>query len=230
MIQQATEDYLKTIYVLSEVESPVSTSRLAEARQVSLSAVSNMIKRLADLNLVHYEKSRGVTLTAEGEKSALEVLRHHRLIELYLTEALGFSWDEVHEQAELLEHVISEQLEERIADVLGHPQFDPHGDPIPTKDGTVVASPTARLSSLPQGQQAVVSRVTESKNSDLLCYLARLGIVPGAEISVVDVAPFDGPLTLQIDNEYQIVDHKIAEIIQVQTIHKTELTLCANNE
>lgn len=218
MIQQAIEDYLKTIYVLSEVESPVSTSRLAEALQVRLSSVSSMLKRLADLSLVDYVKNRGVTLTEDGQKTALEVLRHHRLIELYLTEVLGFGWDEVHEQAELLEHVISEELEERIADVLGHPQFDPHGDPIPTKDGTIITHETERLSALPQGHQAIVSRITENSNSDLLCYLAELGIVPGAEISVVDVAPFDGPLTLQINNKRQIVGHQIAETIQVQTL------------
>ena len=218
MIQQAIEDYLKTIYVLSEVESPVSTSRIAEALQVRLSSVSNMLKRLADLSLVDHVKNRGVTLTAEGQKTALEVLRHHRLIELYLTEALGFGWDEVHEQAEVLEHVISEELEERIADVLGHPQFDPHGDPIPKKDGTIITHETERLSTLSQGHQAIVSRITENSNSDLLCYLAELGLVPGAEIFVVAVAPFDGPLTLQINNEPQIVGHQIAETIHVQTL------------
>ncbi len=218
MIQQAIEDYLKTIYLLSEVESPVSTSRIAEALQVRMPSVSNMLKRLADLSLVDHVKNRGVTLTAEGQKDALEVLRHHRLIELYLTEALGFGWDEVHEQAELLEHVISEELEERIADVLGHPQFDPHGDLIPTKDGRIISRETKRLSNLPQGHQAIVSRITENSNSDLLCYLAELGLVPGAEISVVAVAPFDGPLTLQINNERQIVGHQIAETIHVQTL------------
>jgi DtxR family Mn-dependent transcriptional regulator len=146
MRQQAIEDYIKTIYVLAEADAPVSTSRLADARQVRPPSVSNMMKRLAALGLVNYKKSRGVTLTDEGQKIALETLRRHRLIELYLTEELGFGWDEVHEQAELLEHVISSRLEERIADILGHPEFDPHGDPIPSKGGEIVARRTERLS------------------------------------------------------------------------------------
>ena len=126
---QAIEDYLKTIYTLAEVESPVSTSRIADARQVKPGSVTSMLRRLSSLNLVNYEKHYGVTLTENGEKIALEVIRHHRLLELYLMEALGFGWDEVHEQADLLEHVISEKLEERIAAALGYPTLDPHGDP-----------------------------------------------------------------------------------------------------
>ncbi|MCA9978497.1 MAG: metal-dependent transcriptional regulator, partial [Anaerolineales bacterium] len=139
---QAIEDYLKTIYMLAELESPVSTSRIAEARDVKPASVTSMLQRLAKLKMVDYKKHSGVTLTTAGEKVALEVIRHHRLLELYLMEALGFEWDEVHEQADILEHVISEKLEERIAAFLGHPTVDPHGDPIPAKDGTIVAVDT----------------------------------------------------------------------------------------
>ena len=222
MTQQAIEDYLKTIYRLAEQgDSPVSTSRIAEARTVKPASVTNMMQRLAAMDLVHYEKSRGVRLTEAGEKIALETLRHHRLIELFLTQKLGFGWEEVHEQAEVLEHVISEKLEERIADVLGHPQYDPHGDPIPSKDGELATRYSEPLSALEKGCDAVVLRVTESKIQpidirDLLSYLAELGIVPGAQISVIDVAPFDGPLTLEIDETRQVISHHIAEIIRVQ--------------
>lgn len=216
MKQEVIEDYLKTIYDLAETDSPVSTSRLAQAQEAKPAYVTTTMQRLAELGLVHYKKSHGVTLTSAGNKIALETLRHHRLIELYLNQILGFGWDEVHDQAELLEHVISEQLEERIADVLGHPTFDPHGDPIPSKDGKIVARYSEPLSKLKEGRSAVVLRVTESRDSELLSYLAQLGIIPGAEISIVEVAPFDGPVTLQIDGSQKIIGHNIANIVEVQ--------------
>ncbi len=165
---QAIEDYLKTIYALGETESPVSTSRIATARQVKPGSATSMLQRLHKLNLVHYEKHRGVTLTEAGERIALEVIRHHRLIELYLIEALGFSGDEVHEQADILEHVISEKLEERIAAVLGHPTIDPHGDPIPSKEGRVIRVDMQPLASLNAGDKAEVARIVEDDNSKLL--------------------------------------------------------------
>src|SRR5690606_734840 len=131
---QAIEDYLKTCYTLAEEESPVSTSRIAAMRGVKPASATSMIQRLAALELVNYEKHYGATPTETGRHIALEVIRHHRLIELYLMEALGFTWDEVHEQADILEHVISEKLEERIAAALDYPTVDPHGDPIPARD------------------------------------------------------------------------------------------------
>lgn len=216
MHRQAIEDYLKTIYELAEKDARVSTSQIAEAMQVKPASVTNMMKRLAALNLVNYKKSYGVTLTSKGKKIALKMIRHHRLIELFLTQELGFGWEEVHEQAELLEHVISKQFAERIADILGDPQFDPHGDPIPSNDGEIVSRCSEPLSTLTTGHTAVVLRVTKSTDSDLLCYLAELGMVPGAKVSVINVAPFDGPLTLQVDDACHIVGHNIAEIIQVQ--------------
>lgn len=217
MDNQFIQDYLKTIYELAEVDSPVSPSRLAEAQRVNPASVTNMMKRLATLELVHYQKGRGVSLTKQGEKIALDILRRHRLIELFLTQQLGFGWEEVHDQAELLEHFISEELEERIAHVLEHPVFDPHGDPIPSKQGKIVKRYTKPLSTLSQGCVAVVSRVTKNKDADLLTYLGELGFIPGAEISVLNMAPFDGPLILQVDDSQQIISHQIAESIQVQT-------------
>lgn len=217
---QAVEDYLKTIYMLAEMESPVSTSRIAEARDVKPASVTSMLQRLAKLNLVHYEKHYGVTLTGGGEKVALEVIRHHRLLELYLMEALGFEWDEVHEQADILEHVISEKLEERIAAFLGHPTVDPHGDPIPAKDGTIVAVDAVPLSTMTTGTQAQVIRIIDDANSDMLRYLADLGLTPGTQFQIMDIAPFDGPFTLQVDDSVKIVGRMVARSILATAVKK----------
>lgn len=215
MQRQAIEDYLKNIYQLNESQSPVSTSRLANALNVKPASATNMMKKLAALNYVNYAKSRGVTLTDSGRAIALEVLRHHRLIELFLTEQLGFGWDEVHDQAEVLEHVISEQLEERIAEVLGHPTHDPHGDPIPAKNGQMVVIESVPLATLCAGNRATVTRVRNHTDSGLLSYLADIGIIPGTRLTVVDVAPFDGPLTVEIDGESTIVGFNVAQRVQV---------------
>ena len=215
---QAIEDYLKTIYMLAELESPVSTSRIAEAREVKPGSVTNMLQRLAKLNLVDYEKHYGVTLTDAGEKIALEVLRHHRLLELYLSEALGFGWDEVHEQADLLEHVISEKLEERIAAVLGNPSFDPHGDPIPAKDGTIIYQETRPLTAVSPGQTVLIARIPDDGNSERLRYLAELGLRPGTEVMITAVAPFDGPITFEIEGSSKVVGFTIAQAVQVSDL------------
>lgn len=215
---QAIEDYLKTIYALEQIKSPVSTSRIAEARAVKPGSATSMIQRLHRLNLVNYEKHYGVTLTEAGQEIALEVIRHHRLVELYLIEALGFSWDEVHEQADILEHVISEKLEERIAAALNYPEFDPHGDPIPSKEGQVVAVKTQSLAGLRAGNRAIVSRIPDDADSDLLRYLADLGLVPGAELEVLEVAPFDGPLTVEIGGSQQIIGNRVAGAVLVEIV------------
>lgn len=213
---QAIEDYLKTIYSLEQENSPVSTSRIADARSVKPGSVTSMIQRLSKLNLVNYEKHYGVTLTESGREIALEVIRHHRLVELYLIEALGFEWDEVHEQADILEHVISEKLEERIAAALNYPSFDPHGDPIPSKQGQMVTRNTQRLSQLPAGSKAIISRIPDDANSEMLRYLADLGLVPGIEIEVLELAPFEGPLTLKVEGERIIVGYKVASAVLVE--------------
>lgn len=213
---QAIEDYLKTIYTLAQVESPVSTSRIADAREVKPASATSMIKRLAKLKMVNYEKHYGVTLTPSGEKLALEVIRHHRLIELYLIEALGFSWDEVHEQADILEHVISEKLEERIAAALNYPEFDPHGDPIPAKDGSMTRVDVELLSTVPAGQTVWVRRILDDANSELLRYLGDMGLVPGAAVKVKSIAPFEGPLTLLIDDKTQVIGHNVAASVLVE--------------
>lgn len=214
---QAIEDYLKTIYMLAEEESPVSTSRISEARQVKPGSATNMIQRLAKLNLVDYEKHYGVTLTPAGEQIALEVLRHHRLIELYLMEALGFSWDDVHEQADILEHVISEKLEERIAAALNHPTLDPHGDPIPALDGSMVSVEGRPLAGVEAGRTVRVSRVMDDANSDMLRFLADIGLVPGAE-GVVMSSTAGQPLVLVLTGAEQEIPLEMAEGIVVEVV------------
>ena len=213
---QAIEDYLKTIYMLEQEESPVSTSKISAARDVKPGSATSMIQRLHKLNLVDYKKHYGVTLTPSGEEIALEVIRHHRLVELYLIEALGFSWDEVHEQADLLEHVISEKLEERMAAALNFPEFDPHGDPIPTKEGQMVHTRGQRLSTIEVDHTVTLVRVLEDENSDLLRYLAEIGLLPGARVTVVEVAPFDGPLTVLIDGTEKVVGRNVATTVLVE--------------
>ena len=213
---QAIEDYLKTIYTLAQEESPVSTSRIADAREVKPASATSMIKRLANLKMVDYEKHYGVTLTPSGEKLALEVIRHHRLIELYLMEALGFSWDEVHEQADILEHVISEKLEERIAAALNYPEFDPHGDPIPAKDGSITTIDVELLSAVPSGSTVWVRRIIDDANSELLRYLAEMGLTPGTAVTVQSVAPFEGPLTLLIADETRVIGRNVAASVLVE--------------
>ena len=215
---QAIEDYLKTIYTLAEEESPVSTSRIASVRDVRPASVTSMIQRLASLNLVDYEKHYGVTLTDAGRQIALEVIRHHRLIELYLIEALGFTWDEVHEQADILEHVISEKLEERIAAALNHPTLDPHGDPIPARDGTVPQRLLVPLASLAPGSQATIARIIDDSNSELLRYLAELDLVPEAVVTVAAFAPLDGPLTVLVGDQEQAIGRNVAEAILVEPL------------
>ena len=216
MDQQAIEDYLRTIYQLAQSQSPVTTSRIASARQVRPSSVTQMMKRLSEQGLVHYTKHYGVTLTGSGRAKALEMLRRHRLVELYLVNELGFGWDEVHDEADRLEHVISPALEERMAVVLGRPKFDPHGQPIPSKNGVIVTLETELLTAVAEGSRVTVARVAEDSNGDLLGYLAGLGIMPGAELSVVATAPFDGPLTIKIGNKQKVVGHKAAEKVFIQ--------------
>src|SRR3990172_2228408 len=160
-ISHTVEDYLKAIYGLQEDAGKVSTNALAEKLGVSPASVTGMVKKLAEdrPRLVDYEKHHGVTLTPAGRKIALEIIRHHRLIELYLQQALGYSWDQVDAEAEKLEHVISEEFEDRIAAMLGQPEYDPHGDPIPTKEGIIAAPAGERLTDLTAGQRGRVARV-----------------------------------------------------------------------
>jgi DtxR family Mn-dependent transcriptional regulator len=184
MPSASIEDYAKAIYALEERHGVASTTALAERLEISPPAVSAMVKKLAALGYVTHVPYRGVRLTDQGRRVALEVLRHHRLLETYLVEELGVPWDRVHAEAEVLEHVLSEGLEERIAAKLGEPTHDPHGDPIPAADGTVVEPETVALDTLATGDRGRFVRVSD-RDSKLLRELARLGIRPGDELEVV---------------------------------------------
>lgn len=214
ILSQAMEDYLKAIFELQKFDEQISTSALAEYLRVAPASVTNMLKKLADLNLIHYEPYRGATFTPAGRKLVLEVVRHHRLIELYLAEALGVPWDRVHEEAEKLEHVISEDLEERMAAALGDPKFDPHGAPIPTRAGDFDQPTSNRLVDMTTGDRLVVIEV-DDRDPELLRYLGQLGIYPGTKLVVLSFAPFKGPLTLSSGKDELSLGYQVAKSILV---------------
>jgi DtxR family Mn-dependent transcriptional regulator len=203
----AVEDYLKAVYHLTGGEGRVSTGQLAEQLHITPASATGMAQNLARMEppLLEYEKRHGVALTEAGRRIALEILRHHRLIELYLHQSLGFGWDEVHAEAERLEHVISEELEERIADFLGNPSNDPHGDPIPDRYLKLPPSRATPLDQLPAGQQAILRRVAADRHPDLLRYLEGLGLVPGAHLKLIERSPYDGNLRLQVEQRPPVI-------------------------
>jgi DtxR family Mn-dependent transcriptional regulator len=209
------ENYLKTIYLLQQENMQVGTNVLAERLNVKPASVSGMLKKLGDLQLVSHTPYYGVMLTSAGERIALEVIRHHRLIELYLVEALGYTWDEVHSEAEELEHVISEKLEARIAAWLGNPTHDPHGDPIPSAEGTLPNGPSRPLSTLAVEEHGIIRQVLV-QDSNRLRYLAGLGLVPGAEVRLVAREPFDGPIIVRVDSVNHVLDPRLAQTIIVE--------------
>jgi DtxR family Mn-dependent transcriptional regulator len=216
-ITPAIEDYLKAIYQLEQEEPEVGSvtgQRIAERLGVASPSVTNMIKRLCELGLVEHERYRGVELSNTGERIALEVVRHHRLLERYLVEALGYGWDEVHDEAERLEHHISEALEARMAAALGDPTVDPHGDPIPHLDGSVAGADTRKLVDLAPGDVAVVRRVSD-QDPERLRYLEQLGLRPGANVRLLEALPFDGPLRLEIAGTEQVIGRPLGAVIQV---------------
>lgn len=212
------ENYLKTIYLLQQENMQVGTNVLAERLNVKPASVSGMLKKLGDLKLVSHTPYYGVILSPAGEKIALEVIRHHRLIELFLVEALGYTWDEVHSEAEELEHVISEKLEARIAAWLGNPTRDPHGDPIPSLEGTLPIEHSRPLTTLAVGEQGTIRQVL-MQDGNRLRYLAGLGLVPGADVRLVAREPFDGPITVWADNATHVLDPRLAQTIIVEDQH-----------
>jgi DtxR family Mn-dependent transcriptional regulator len=211
----AIEDYAKAIYGLQRSERTVSTTALAERLGVTPASASAMVKRLDGLGLATHEPYRGVVLTDAGQRVALEVLRHHRLLELYLAESLGMPWDRVHAEAEVLEHVLSEELEALIADKLGNPTHDPHGDPIPTADLRIDEGCGVPLETLQPGARGVFVRVSDS-DPEMLRYLGRRGIAVGAELEVVDRQPFDGPLFVRIAGDTHAIGGALARAMQVE--------------
>ena len=215
---EAMENYVKAIYALQRRAEgkPVTTNALAERLAVTPASASGMVKKLAERGLVRHAPYKGVELSDDGEALALEVIRHHRLLELYLAESLGLPWDRVHDEAEVLEHVLSEELEELIAAKLGDPTVDPHGDPIPTRDLEMPESDTVALASLEPGQAGTFVRVSDS-DPEMLRYLTERGISPGDAFEVVDKQPFDGPLFLRFGEDTHVIGGGLAAAMRVET-------------
>ena len=215
-VSPAVQDYAKAIYALqTRLGGVVSTNDLAERMEVTPASASGMVRKLDELGLVSHVPYRGVELTEAGQAVALEVLRHHRLLELYLSESLGVPWDRVHDEAEVLEHVLSEELEELIAVKLGNPTRDPHGDPIPTRDGRIEETPTESLQALEPGDVGTFVRVSDS-DPEMLRYLSDRGIAPGDELEVIEKQPFDGPLFARFGDEVHVLGGTLARRMRVE--------------
>jgi DtxR family Mn-dependent transcriptional regulator len=212
----AVEDYTKAIYALEARDGqPVSTNALAERLNVTPASASGMVKRLGELGLVTHRRYHGVLLTDAGRRVALEVIRHHRLLELYLVESLGVPWDRVHQEAEVLEHVLSEELEELIAAKLGDPTHDPHGDPIPSRELTIQEITTESLQGLEPGTRGTFTRVSDA-DPDMLRYLADRGISPGDPLEVIERQPFGGPLFVRFGSEVHPLGGDLARAMRVE--------------
>ena len=212
---QAHQDYLKAIYLLQSRGQEASNSAIAQALGVAPASATNMVKRLADAGWIEYSRYQEVHLTEAGERAALEMVRHHRLIELFLHDVLGMPWDKVHEEAERLEHAISEEVEEAIARKLGYPTLDPHGDPIPDKDGRMAEGlAEGLLAEVEAGQAAVVTRV-HAQDEQRLRYLGELGLYPGVPIAVIERAPFQGPLMVEVNGARHMLAFDLAAELSV---------------
>jgi DtxR family Mn-dependent transcriptional regulator len=212
---RAVEDYLKAIRHLQRESSPVSTSALAQLLDRSPASVTNMIKTLAERGLVEYEPYHGVRLSEAGEREALRIIRRHRVIEAYLIEKLGYSWDRVHAEAERLEHAASDELVERMAEALGHPQLDPHGSPIPTAKGEVTELRHPALSEVDEGTSVIIQEVSDADEGRLR-YLAQLGLYPGTIVEVMEHEPFEGPIRVRVGGEECSLGRGLAEIVRVE--------------
>lgn len=212
-LTRSVEDYLKAIYQLSPEGRPASTSDIAHLLALSAPSVTGMVKRLSEHGLLEHVPYRGVQLTDEGRRAALRMVRRHRLIEAYLVEFLGYSWDTVHDEAERLEHAVSDIMVERMASALGHPEVDPHGDPIPSADGSIHELACTPLSDIPVGETVEIHRVHESQ-PERLRYIASLGLRPGVQITVLDRQPFDDLVTIEVGGERHVIGRELGHVLQ----------------
>jgi DtxR family Mn-dependent transcriptional regulator len=215
-ISDAVENYAKAIYAIQQRSDTVTTNAIAERMGVTPASASGMVKKLDGLGLVSHEPYKGVELTEAGERVALEVIRHHRLLELYLAESLDVPWDRVHAEAEVLEHVLSEELEELIAAKLGNPTVDPHGDPIPTADLVMEERQTDSLADLAAGARATFVRISDS-DPEMLRYLAERGIAPGDDFEVIDKQPFEGPTFARFGDDVHVLGGALARAMRVES-------------
>jgi DtxR family Mn-dependent transcriptional regulator len=217
MYTESIENYLKAIYEIQKEKGKVSTNALSEKLGVAPASVTSMIKKLSEKKLITHKRYQGVMLTGAGQKIALEVIRHHRLVELYLAEALGVPWDKVHDEAEKWEHILSEDLEDRMDAVLGYPTRDPHGSPIPSRDGTLVELDSIPLADLSPGQSGVVAEVSDHDPS-LLRYIGGMGLYPHTSVKVVAVELFSGPITVKVGDEKHILGAEAAQYVFITDI------------
>lgn len=229
-IQELTpriSDCLKVIFAMQERGQKISTSAVREQLGVSDATVTMLFKDFAEAGWVEHTPYRGVRLTPLGEQRAMEVIRHHRLLELYLARELGYSWDKVHDEADKLEHVISEEFEDKLDALLGHPTVDPHGDPIPSKDGIIAARKGCLLAQLVVGQTASILRVND-QDPEKLCYLGQLGLYPDTQVQMLERAPFSGPIRILVGETPHQIEHmlgaELAEQIIVTSPEPAELT------
>lgn len=211
-LSEAAEDFLKAVYLLQQQQDPVRTSALAERLDIAAPSATEMAQKLVKANLVTHEPYHGVRLTPDGRRIALKIVRYHRLMELFLVRVLGYGWDEVDEEAERLEHVMSSRLAERTAEYLGHPHYDPHGDLIPSPESDADRRDLTPLSSWPPGKKGIVTRLRD-QTPDLLRYLAQKGLVIGALAEVQACDPLDGLLTLQVDGIEQVIGPHVAQCV-----------------
>jgi DtxR family Mn-dependent transcriptional regulator len=214
-VSHAMEDYLKAAYRLKVEGRPATTQLLADELGVSGPSVTNMVKRLDEMRLMRHTRYQGVELTPAGEKVALEVVRHHRLLELYLAETLGYPWDQVHQEAEKLEHHVSDELEARMDSYLGFPTRDPHGDPIPTRDGLVPENFDLPLAEQVDGTIATVIRVSD-RDPEQLRYLAELGLIPGARVRIVERLPFDELTRIEVGGHVHVIGRQLSRAVWVE--------------
>jgi DtxR family Mn-dependent transcriptional regulator len=211
----AVQDYAKAIYTLEAREGSASTNELAALLEVRPASVSGMLRKLSALGLVEHERYRGVRLTEPGRRVALEVIRHHRLVELFLVESLGMTWDEVHDEAEVLEHALSEELEELIAAKLGNPTVDPHGDPIPSRELQLAETSAPALAELEPGDTATFVQISDA-DPEMLRFLGERGIAPGTRLELVERQPFDGPLFVRVGRDVHVLGATLARAMRVQ--------------
>lgn len=219
MLSQSIEDYLKVIYEIQNTDGKVTTTSLSNKLGIAPASVTGMLIKLSSKKLVTHKKYQGVQLTESGKNIALEVIRHHRLIELYLKEALGVPWDKVHEEAEKWEHVLSEDIEDRIDKFLGHPTSDPHGSPIPSRDGKIIERKCSCLADVEPGHKAVIAEVSDH-DASMLRYLGELGFYPETNIEIDSVEPFNGPMRINIKNKIRILGREVARYIAVTDVKK----------
>lgn len=215
------EDYLKAIYEIESAGAAAGTNEIAQVLGIAAASVSGMVRRLADQGLIAHERYRGVRLTEAGRRAALRTIRRHRVIESYLAQALGYPWDRVHDEAERLEHACSDELIDRMATAIGEPSTDPHGHPIPTREGTLVERQVVQLANVPTGARARVERVSD-KDGDRLRYLAELGVTPGTVVELVRREPFDGPITLRIGSVERSIGPALAGQVLVALVNDIE--------